>query len=100
MVKALENTIKDIRAAQPSTSKNWRGGTTKKRWKTTWSSKQGGAKHPRTNEYRSRKGTRDYRRENKTESPLEETTPAMAANTLGAAVCQADLHKKDITGTL
>ncbi|VEN36276.1 unnamed protein product [Callosobruchus maculatus] len=68
MVKALENTIKDIRAAQPSTSKNWRGGAIKKRWKTTWSSKQGGAKHPRTNEYRSKKGTKDYRRENKTRS--------------------------------
>nr|CAI5831133.1 unnamed protein product [Callosobruchus analis] len=39
MVKTLENTITDMCAAQPSTSKNWRYGTTKKRWKTTWSKK-------------------------------------------------------------
>nr|CAI5863359.1 unnamed protein product [Callosobruchus analis] len=28
-----------MRVAQPSTSKNWRGGTSKKRWKTTGSYK-------------------------------------------------------------
>nr|CAI5854363.1 unnamed protein product [Callosobruchus analis] len=37
MVKTLENTIKDMRAAQSFTSNNWRGGTSKKRWRTTWS---------------------------------------------------------------
>nr|CAI5841042.1 unnamed protein product [Callosobruchus analis] len=30
MMKTLQNTIKDMRAAQPSPSKNWRGSTTKK----------------------------------------------------------------------
>nr|CAI5820511.1 unnamed protein product [Callosobruchus analis] len=43
MVKTLENTIKYTRAAQPSTSKNWRGGTTKERWKTK--NKQEGTKY-------------------------------------------------------
>nr|CAI5845423.1 unnamed protein product [Callosobruchus analis] len=31
MVKTLESTIKYMCAARPSTSKNWRRGTTKKR---------------------------------------------------------------------
>nr|CAI5829126.1 unnamed protein product [Callosobruchus analis] len=62
MGKTLEKTIKDMLAAQPSASKNWRSGTTMKQWKTC-SNKQGGAKYLGTNEYRSKKGTRNYRRE-------------------------------------
>ncbi|CAH1973363.1 unnamed protein product [Acanthoscelides obtectus] len=65
MAKTLENTIKDMRATQPATSKNWRGGTTKKRWKTTWSNKQAKSRQPRTDGY-SKKGTGDYRREDRT----------------------------------